>query len=264
MGTVRVFSSFFLWAIFRTCVLLDTAHGLPHFLVTSGKAKCYSIEIPRETMVKIHYDAPDIDLETKSRKYAPSYITLLEKPIETIEEQRLDHATDAQSLAQRRAQLNDLTTKRKPKPVSQEITELAGSFLHRIHAEDAVVDVCIRASKASENHPMFFHVRVEELEEDVLDEFQKEKADQNRVPLLGVEHHWSFMETQLDRIEHEMHTIIKEADFFRERDALYHQQTDDLHKATLFWPILHCCILVLTGFTQANHIISFFKQRRVI
>lgn len=265
MSTVRALSFFFLWAIFWSCVVFDTVYGLPQFLVNSGKPKCFSVEIPKETMIKIHYEAPDIDVENDSSRllYSPSYITLLEKPIETLEEQRLEHATDAQSLAQRRAQLNDLTTK-KPKPVSQEITNVAGSFLHRVHAEDAVVDVCIRGSKASLLNPMLFHIRVEELEEDVLDEFEQEKADLNRVPLLGVEHHWSFMETQLDRIEHEMHTIIKEADFFRERDALYHQQTDDLHKATLFWPILHCGILILTGFTQANHIISFFKQKRIV
>ena len=198
-----------------------------------------------------------------SQQYSPSYITLLEKPIETLEEQRLEHATDAESVARRGSQLKD-RAKRKPKPVSQELTEYSGSFLHRIHLEDAIVDVCIRASKASPRYPMLFHLRLEEMDEEVLDEFEQEKAAQKRPPLLGVEHHWSFMETQLDRIEHEMHIIIKEANFFRERDALYHQQTDDLHKATLFWPMLHCCILLLTGFTQANHIISFFKARRII
>ena len=207
----------------------------------------------------------DIDTNTDARNYAPTYITLLEKGIETLEEQRLENA-DIESHAAmeaRRAMLADRIAK-KAKPVSQEITVQSGSFLHTIHSEDATVDVCIRASKATPEKPMLFHVRLEELEEDVLDAFQQEKADQMKPPLLGAEHHWSFMETQLDRIEHEMHTIIKEADFFRERDALYHQQTDDLHKATLFWPMLHCCILILTGFTQANHIISFFKQRRII
>jgi hypothetical protein len=39
-------------------VALDTAHGLPQFIVSSGKAKCFSVEVPRETMVKIHYEAP--------------------------------------------------------------------------------------------------------------------------------------------------------------------------------------------------------------
>jgi hypothetical protein len=231
--------------------------------VLSGKPKCFSVEIPKETNVKINFEAPDIDLNRSSKQYSPTYITLLEKPIETLEEQRFEHAIDAESLGRRKAKLLD-HAKHKPKPVSQEITEYAGSFVHRIHVEDAIVDICIRASKASPNHPMLFHLGVEEMDEDILDEFQKEKYEQLRPPLLGVEHHWSFMETQLDRIEHEMHIIIKEADFFRERDALYHQQTDDLHKATLFWPILHCCILLITGFTQANHIISFFKSRRII
>lgn len=225
---------------------------------------CHKIAVANTGRSTNQIEQQDIDTEKKSRKYAPAYVTLTEKPIETLEEQRLEHATDAESLEKRKKVLNDLTTKRKPKVVSQEITEVSGSFLHKIRSEDSIVDVCIRASKATLKNPMFFHIRVEELEEDVLDEFEQEKADENGVPLLGAEHHWSFMETQLDRIEHEMHTIIKEADFFRERDALYHQQTDDLHKATLFWPILHCCILAVTGFTQANHIISFFKKRRII
>jgi len=246
-----------LWAI------LGTAHGASRFVVTSGKTKCYSVEVPKETTIKITYEAPDIDVDTTSKRYAPTYITVVERPIDTIEDQRLEHATDAKSEERRRAAILE-RTKKRPKPASQEITEYAGSFLHTIHSEDAIVDVCVRASKAGQKNPMMFHFRVDEMEEDVLDAFEQEKANMMRVPLVGVEHHWSFMETQLDRIEHEMHTIIREADFFRERDAIFHRQTDDLHKATLFWPILHCCILLLTGFTQANHIISFFKQHRII
>lgn len=236
--------------------------GSPQFLVVSGKPKCISAEVPKETTVRIHYEAPDIDVDKESNQYSPTYITLVETPIETVEEQRLEHAAN-DATAKQRKQIQE-RAKRKPKPVSQEITDYYGSFIHNTHVEDAVVNVCIRASRASPQHPMLFHLRLEELDEDVMDEFQQEKHDQIQPPLIGVEHHWSFMETQLNRIEHEMHTIIREADFFRERDALYHQQTDDLHKATLFWPVLHCCILVLTGFTQANHIISFFKTRRIV
>eukprot|EP00537_Pseudo-nitzschia_pungens_P013231 CAMPEP_0172394914 /NCGR_PEP_ID=MMETSP1061-20121228/17101_1 /TAXON_ID=37318 /ORGANISM="Pseudo-nitzschia pungens, Strain cf. pungens" /LENGTH=225 /DNA_ID=CAMNT_0013126371 /DNA_START=203 /DNA_END=880 /DNA_ORIENTATION=+ len=224
------------------------------------KPKCHTVEVPKETTVEINYEAPDIDTDTDSNSYAPSYITVTEKPIETLEEHR---AIDGESLEARRRNLLD-PSKHKIRPVSQELKEASGSFLHTTHTEDAVLELCIRASGASSEDPMLFHVRVEEMEEDVLDVFEQEKKEGMRAPLVGAEHHWSFLETQLDRIEHEVHTIINEADFFRERDALYHQQTDDLNKATMFWPMLHCCILVLTGFTQANHIINFFKQRRII
>jgi hypothetical protein len=146
--------------------------------------------------------------------------------------------------------------RRKPKPVSQHITEESGSFVQRIY-DDSAVDICIRASAAGVKNPMMFHLRLEELGDELTEMEREDKA-------LGTDHHWSFMENQMDRIEHEVYAIIAEADFFKERDAVYHQQTDDLHKATLFWPILHVGILLLTGFTQANHIVRFFKTRRII
>lgn len=244
--------------------LAGVVHGTPHFFVNSGKPRCFAVEVPRETTIQLHYEAPDIDTATGSVDYAPTFITILEKAVETVEEQRLEHANDAESLKARRAMIAD-RVRHNVRPVSKEITETAGSFTHTMNSDDAVVEVCVRASNAGKENPMMFHLRVEELEEDVLDAFQQEKAKLlNSPPLVNAEHHWSFMETQLNRIDHEMKTITREADFFRERDALYHQQTDDLHKATLFWPMLHCCILALTGFTQANHIISFFKHRRII
>lgn len=251
--------SLFLWVISTSC---GCVRGTPQFIVTSGKPRCYSIEVPKETTVKIHYEAPDIDTNTDATAYAPTYITLSEKGIETLEEQRMAEHDNANANANAHEHANADTPasharKTGTKPVSQELTARSGSFLHTIRDRDAVVDACIRASGATPRAPMLFHVRVEELEEDVPPETEARVG-------VNAEHHWSFLETQLDRIEHEMHTVLREADFFRERDALYHQQTDDLHKATLFWPMLHCCILVLTGVTQANHIVSFFKQRRIV
>lgn len=123
--------------------------------------------------------------------------------------------------------------------------------------EDSAVDVCVRASAAGQKNPMMFHLRLEGLGDELTEMEKEDKAS-------GAEHHWTFLETQIERIEHEVYAIIAEADFFKERDAIYHQQTDDLHKATLFWPILHIGILLLTGFTQANHIVRFFKQRHII
>jgi hypothetical protein len=216
--------------------------SLPMFIVTSGRPKCVSVEIPKMTMIRIHYDAPDILLDH------PTYITLLEKPIDVPT--RVDN-----TVAERRAKLMEERKKKKTmKPTSKEIKSLVGNFVHKVY-DDLNVEICVRASMAGSDNPMRFYLRVEEVDDD-----EEEDAEKPA----GVEHHWTFLETQMDRIDHELHTIIAQADFFKERDAIYHQQTDELHKATLFWPILHVGILLVTGFTQANHIVRFFQTRRII
>jgi hypothetical protein len=183
-------------------------------------------------------------------RFGLTYITLLEKPVDTLKEK----LGDTGRITERRI-LQLERNKYKIQPVSQELKETKGSFVHRIH-QDAIADVCIRASTASTSNPMRFHLHIEEVGDADPDDLEKNG--------FGADHHWSFLETQMNRIEHEMHAIIAEADFFKERDAIYHQQTDDMHKATIFWPILHIGILLITGFTQANHIVRFFQSRRII
>ena len=53
----RLFVSLFLWTINFNFFCLFGIYGHPQFLVTSGKPKCFSVEVPKETMVKIHYEA---------------------------------------------------------------------------------------------------------------------------------------------------------------------------------------------------------------
>ena len=58
MAVVHAFSSFLFYAVFWGFVSLDNANGLPEFVVSSGKPKCYSVEVPKETYIRIHYTAP--------------------------------------------------------------------------------------------------------------------------------------------------------------------------------------------------------------
>ncbi len=141
-------------------------------------------------------------------------------------------------------------------PVSHEMKQLQGSFVHHVKS-DAELNICIRASSAGSKNPMRFAIRLEEMGDEEL-------AESKLPPAKTVDLHLSFMEQQFERIESQMHAVLKEADFSKERDSIYHAKTDAMHKATVFWPIVHVGILLLTGFTQANHIVQFFKKRRII
>eukprot|EP00529_Nitzschia_sp_RCC80_P032664 CAMPEP_0113469648 /NCGR_PEP_ID=MMETSP0014_2-20120614/16013_1 /TAXON_ID=2857 /ORGANISM="Nitzschia sp." /LENGTH=231 /DNA_ID=CAMNT_0000362143 /DNA_START=1540 /DNA_END=2232 /DNA_ORIENTATION=+ /assembly_acc=CAM_ASM_000159 len=229
------------------------------------------------TMIKIHYDANDIIIDKDAENYAPAYVTVLERPVESAASYSMDD-DDGSREESVQNKLNRIKKKnlqnrkdpKEPRPISHLLKDHVSSLSVRIQ-NDAVVDVCVRATGASLTNPMMFGLRVEQLGDDLTDKERqdeeldggeskhKSKIDQIFEQKNNQEHHWTFLETQMDKIEHEMHTLIREADFFKDRDSIYHQQTDALHQATTFWPILHIIILLVTGFTQANHIVRFFK-----
>jgi len=261
---------------------VTTIDAVPLFEVTSGRPKCFNVEIPKMTMIRIHYDANDIIIDKDAENYAPAYVTVLERPVESAASYSMDDddGSREESVQNKLNRIKKKNLQRKdskePRPISHLLKDHVSSLSVRIQ-NDAVVDICIRATGASLTNPMMFSLRVEQLgdeltekeqQQDELDEGSvtkpRSKIDQNFQNNNNQEHHWTFLETQMDKIEHEMHTLIREADFFKDRDSIYHQQTDALHQATTFWPILHIIILLVTGFTQANHIVRFFKAHRII
>lgn len=251
MAFSRVSSSFLLCAVLRLFVVavIDDVQGLPQIMVNSPKSKCFFMEVPADTQLRVTYEVSGkFDFEA----FAPTYITVVTTPSQAI----IDMINLGQGPSDRLKE-----RLKKEKPTSMEITEPTQSFEHHVKGDDAKVQLCVRSSKASPTDPFLIHLQVEIV--DVIKDFFQSLAEK-RPPMADVEHHWSFLETQMDRIEHEMHRIIREANFFRERDASYHQKMDGLNKATVFWPMLHCFIIVLTGFTQANHVIAFFRKRRII
>jgi hypothetical protein len=97
---------------------------------------------------------------------------------------------------------------------------------------------------------------------DLIDEFRPVKEGGNLTA--KVASHLSTMVTELQRISHSMKSILSEADFAKERDSIFHRQTQAMDQATIFWPIVQVCVLLMTGFAQASHIVRFFKSRRIL
>lgn len=220
--------------------------------MNSGKPTCFNVEVAESTFLKIHYDAPDIMTNKDDPKYGPTYVSFFEKGTASALDMAAEQGGRTRDRKKRR-------NREQMKPVNHEIVENEGILKYKV-SDDSVVNVCIRASLANRRNVMRFALRVEEVDEDEFArENQKEKLDDKKV-----DRELSFMESQLERIESMMHVMLKEADLSKERDAVYHMQTDAMHQATLFWPILHVGILLVTGFTQANHIVQFFKKRHII
>lgn len=136
---------------------------------------------------------------------------------------------------------------------TEEIFSKEGHLTYDVPS-DGEVEICIRASSANSKAPLRFGLQVEQVA--VMDD----DATWND----GVSQQWTQMEDELRVSMRTMKAIQAEADFSKDRDATFHKQTLDMYAASMYWPIVHVCVLLLTGFTQATHIVRFFKSRHIV
>ena len=155
--------------------------------------------------------------------------------------------------------LHSASVREHLKPSTLTIAEPEGSLMHTFEM-DGVAHVCIQAKRASKRNPMAIGFRVETSHE--VTSLANLKASEGQPA--DVDSHLTHMETELERITAAMGQLLHEADLNKDQDERFHEQTIEMVKATTFWPIVQVCVLVMTGFTQASHIIRFFKTRRII
>jgi hypothetical protein len=119
----------------------------------------------------------------------------------------------------------------------------------------------VRSQGASAERPLRIGLAV--LDGDLIGELEMFKRSSGN-QTANVASHLSSMMMELQRVSHSIRSVLSEADFAKERDSIFHRQTQAMDQATIFWPIVQVCVLLMTGFAQASHIVRFFKSRRIL
>jgi len=136
------------------------------------------------------------------------------------------------------------------------LTEPTGSIYHRMEL-DGLANICIKTpvkKSASDAAQYRYAIRVQTTDE--IPEAMREK------PKLDL--HLSRIEQEMETITEGMESVLNHARFAQgEYVALFHQ-FQGLHATTIYWPLVQLCVLIFTGFTQARHIVHFFKKRRIL
>jgi emp24/gp25L/p24 family/GOLD len=171
-------------------------------------------------------------------------LTVTVKPLNRIFDTDLHHAPVREHL----------------KPTVKMLEANEGYILHTFEM-NGIASVCAQSKKASPRFPLALGLRIESSEEVPSLILESKKASESPA---DVDAHLTHMETELIRITGAMTQLLKEADLNRIQDERFHAQTLEMVKATTFWPIVQVCVLLMTGFTQASHIVQFFKRRRII
>jgi len=102
------------------------------------------------------------------------------------------------------------------------------------------------------------------LTESSLDDDSSESVKKHEKGQTAAKEHLSEMEKLLNKMIQETSMLLKHADLIKDDEVRFHQKSADMNSASRWWPMMHVVVLLVTGFTQANHIIKFFKSRHII
>eukprot|EP00523_Entomoneis_sp_CCMP467_P017198 CAMPEP_0168770898 /NCGR_PEP_ID=MMETSP0725-20121227/3163_1 /TAXON_ID=265536 /ORGANISM="Amphiprora sp., Strain CCMP467" /LENGTH=227 /DNA_ID=CAMNT_0008820369 /DNA_START=15 /DNA_END=698 /DNA_ORIENTATION=- len=222
-------------ALIPAAALVSGCTAMPSIVLKSGETKCMLYEAAMDTKIKIDYKALDLDKEHPSNK---SKISVHVRPSNRVID---THHHDAPVRSHFR-------------PTEKTLEETEGRIEH-VFEVDGEASICFSSPRlkkptGKEFFRFHYHVRIANgLDGDDEDD----PKSGNSADING---HLGHMEVELQRIQRGMQSILREADFAKEREALFHKQTESMHSAAMFWPIVQVCVLLMTGFTQ--------ERRRII
>lgn len=152
--------------------------------------------------------------------------------------------------------------------VREELTRREGTIEFLTGNEDGTVEICVQSIVANRNSPSRVALNVtmssvaKESSEDEASSKQRQSGDS------GMDH--EAAKAQMSRLERDMQTlsnrvraILNNADFNKDQEVAFHDQSVAMHSAAMYWPIIQLIVIVVTGFTQANHIIRYMKTHHI-
>jgi hypothetical protein len=148
--------------------------------------------------------------------------------------------------------------------VREELDQQQGTIKFLTGEEDGTVEICVQSILAAIKNPVRFTMKVTSVAAD------KEDGESSTVQSDGKSLDTSQLTSQMGRLERDIQTLhnrvkacLNNADFNKDQEAAFHQQSISMNKAARYWPMIQLIVILLTGFTQANHIVQYFRTHHI-
>lgn len=145
-----------------------------------------------------------------------------------------------------------------------ELKETSGKLTYKAVGEGKV-KICVKIDEIPGRRyikPALIGFRIKESGE--LDDLGDGVASADKKDQDAAKSHMSEMERILNKMIKDVNLLLKNADLIKDDEAGFHRQSDEMNSAAKWWPMMHICVLLVTGFTQANHVVKFFKGKHII
>ena len=150
--------------------------------------------------------------------------------------------------------------------LTENLSSKKGGVVYNTGDNDGKIDICIQARQARRDNPVRMSIRINaDLEEQDEDSASKDEvaAKENTLGDEQVKTQMTRLERDIKILEGRVKNILNNADFNKDQMASFHDQSVAMSRASTYWPIIRLSVLVITGFTQVNHIIRFMKNHHI-
>ena len=251
------------WGLFA--LLAATVTADPMILLMNAQAKCMSVEAPADALLNIEYEAPDLVMPPEKeengeladpRTYRRFRTTIT---VSQDEGREKHHGRKAHEDGGRKQ-------KEKRNQVVKDLENKKGSIQFTTML-DGKVSICVQSLTASAISPTPISLRVTETPAGEESLSPPKEADSglkvDNQSQRKAKEHFSQMEKTLTSLISKTEMILRQADFAKELEVEFHEQSIAMNKASQWWPIVQLCVLLVTGFTQANHMVQFFRKHHI-
>jgi hypothetical protein len=152
-----------------------------------------------------------------------------------------------------------------------ELNQHNGTIYFDTGGTDGLVEICLQSMSASSVNPkraaLDVSLHVQEQAEDAQTPPGAAAANKKNRALTEGEQLAKMIVPAIQQdimsMERNVKMIINNADYAKEQEIDFHMASVNMNRATKYWPMIHITVLFIAGFTQANHIVSFFKERHI-
>jgi len=154
--------------------------------------------------------------------------------------------------------------------VREELVHRQGTIEFLTGEEDGSVDICIQSIVANRNSPsrialnVTMSVAAERAEEET--RRTAERAADNNNNNMGHEdasNEMSRLERDLQTLGNRVRAILNNADFNKDQEVAFHDQSIAMSRAAQYWPMIQVAVILIAGFTQANHIVQYMRTHHI-
>ena len=167
--------------------------------------------------------------------------------------------------------------------IREDITTRVGNIVYFTGPNEGLIEVCVQSLSANPRAPTRYALNITQRPTDDDDEEEEgrgqtaaereaaaqAKAEEQRKLKIGSQEQMharrsvSRLSSEVLSLDRKVQTILSNADYAKEQEIEFHEQSIAMNRASQYWPVIQLAVLIVTGFTQANHIVRFFKTRNI-